>query len=240
MDSYEQGWRARRGTWSEVVESLVAAKETRRDHEEWKAYVLRAYGPEYGQAYIERERRYRLEQQERDLSRKARDWALNEYLHSMTPRNDWVGAAWVSAEGDIFPVRYCNHSNRAEELAPHHFKAEVERIRDREGFYDAGYFLSQNKGWLRIGSDGLVGDHAWNRVREIPNRQFDAIWEMHERGKARGGAHDYSQTGGFLGGLLLSIRFAMGEVNENGETPEEVEAREERRRERARQYSYSY
>jgi hypothetical protein len=212
------GWKS----WDDVFRSQRQAQ----DEKGYLELLERRYGKEYREDY-ERRKQHDLEKR---IKRQSRDKLLAEALSTLSPRNEWVGAAWVSPEGHLYPVRYGNHTSRAEQLVPHLFHDEWTREVERDGWCDCGYLLSQRHGWLRIGADGLVGDHNWNRVREIPERQFAAIWDMWERGE-RLGTHDYRETGGFLTGLKLSVRYAMGEVNEQGETPEEEAARRKREHE---------
>jgi hypothetical protein len=231
-DMYELEWKAKRGTWATLLYNM----ENRKSEREYREARYQTWVRYYGQAYADERRADEHEYEQRLLEHRlraeARDKAIRPLLASLEPVNSWVGAAWVDTEGNLYPVRYCNHTSRAEELAPHHFAKEIERIREREGWVDCGEFLSHHKGWLRIGADGLVGDHRWQRVQDMKQAQLDAISSMLQRGQVRG-TNDYRETGSFMGGLRFSVRYALGEINESGRTPEE-QAEHERKYEHLR------
>lgn len=178
MDAYEQAWHgvARSRSWTEVLHGI----ETSRRYE--------AYG--YDQDYLVRR-----------AERNAQYQAMERYTHELEPVAGWVGACWLRPDGKAYPVRFCNHTERAGDIARH-----------------LGYKLSPvisaetilcRRGWLRISADGKVTDAQWNREDDWTDEQEATIREMEM--KARNGQHFNAwMDSDFANGLKRSIEYAYG------------------------------
>lgn len=195
MDAYECGWRrvARSQSWDELtaLHSWLQFKfEVTKD---------------------ERKRRALREAKQRKRE------AAQVYAVSLCPVGEWVGACWLSPSGEVYPVLWGMHTERARDIFKRAYAAES-RERARKHLKRLGEAALCKRGWLRVSDDGVATDQQWRWRKHSSQAQLSALWAMYERGRERRGVTAFVgyQLDEFLKGLSRSLDYCVGLVDKNG------------------------